>query len=213
MHAYLDIQGLAECKVSLLSLGVKPWWSQLHGKELSSNSKPEGIGEIWPEAFNLYQKIPPAMYQKCVIPVSTESCWGRKVILTAGQLAWADNPWAEILELVPRVMCTSVCMSLLWVHGFFSDYSSASRHVLLLQFFFQVVVALLRAVPMKTGWRSTDFCRTSLDLMHLSLYAFMSWFQDDSWMLVKILGSGKRRKRKKHLKSESEMLPTSMSFE
>lgn len=56
MDAYLGIQGLAECEVSLLSLGVKLWWSQLHSKELSSDFKPEGIGEIWPGVFNLCQK-------------------------------------------------------------------------------------------------------------------------------------------------------------
>jgi len=64
-NGYLGIQGMAECKVSLLSPGVKIWWSQLHRKELSGHCRPGGTGDICPGAFNLHQKSTSYMPEAC----------------------------------------------------------------------------------------------------------------------------------------------------
>lgn len=100
---------LVECKVCLLSLGVKFWWSQLHRKELSGYSKPGGTGEIWPGAFNFYQKstsyMPEMLSQYPQGAVEEERS-------SPVQASFPKQASPE-QELVPRVMCACICMSLL----------------------------------------------------------------------------------------------------
>lgn len=75
------------------------------------------------------------------------------------------------------------------------------------------IMALLRTSLMKTGCHSMDFCRIRLDLMQLSLYAFTSLFQDDSFSACENSGRWEEKNKKICLKSVSKLLPASMSFE
>lgn len=72
-------------------------------------------------------------------------------------------------------------------------------------------MALLRTSLMKTGCHSTDFCRTRLDLMQLSLYVFASLFQDDSFSACENSGRWEEKKEKKNLFEVSVKIVTSIN--
>lgn len=76
-----------------------------------------------------------ALCQKGAIPISTESCWRRKLIPTAHSLSW--HALTQSMELVPGMVYSCDCVSLLWIHQLFIGIFSTGRLTKNFQFLFQ----------------------------------------------------------------------------
>lgn len=133
-------------------------------------------------------------------PISTVSFWRRKVIPTAHSLSW--HTLAQGMGLVPGVVCSCTCAFAVSTSAFYLNFFSRQAHKKkdcspnFCSSKRSPIMALLRTSLMKTGCHSMDFCRIRLDIMQLSLYAFTSLFQDDSFSACENSGRWEEKNKK-----------------